>query len=94
MNAVLRHREAGAVAFVGEGYSDRFGALYADLTFARDNLADICVTDGIPFLPWTDFDDVRKGIETFTGREGAASGPAGLARCPGWTEPVDHAAAR
>jgi 2-hydroxy-3-keto-5-methylthiopentenyl-1-phosphate phosphatase len=94
MNAVLRYRDTGAVAFAGDGYSDRFGALYADLTFAKHNLADICTTDGIPFLPWTDFDDVRRGVEGFSGREGAAPGPAGPTLCPGWTEPADHAADR
>ena len=35
--AVERAREAhGAVAFVGDGVSDRFGARYADVTFAKD----------------------------------------------------------
>ena len=35
MQAVLRYQERGPVAFVGEGQTDRYGALYADVTFAK-----------------------------------------------------------
>ena len=41
MNAVLGARSRGSVAFVGEGSSDRYGALYADLAFAKDRLVDM-----------------------------------------------------
>lgn len=37
---VSRER-SGPVAFVGEGHSDRYGALYADLVFAKKHLIDI-----------------------------------------------------
>jgi 2-hydroxy-3-keto-5-methylthiopentenyl-1-phosphate phosphatase len=84
MGVVLRHRERfGSVAFVGEGHSDRFGAQYADLTFAKDALAEICARDGLAFIPWTTFDDVRGGLQ----QPSAASGPVSPEVCPGWTEP-------
>lgn len=82
MNAVLRHREAhGPVAFVGDGQSDRYGALYADVTFAKGELVDHCVRDGVPFVPWNDFEDVRHSLETITALPGRVAPPV----CPGWT---------
>lgn len=80
MRAVLEAREGGAVAFVGEGSSDRFGALYADVVFAKDALVRIADADGVPFLPWTSFDDVRAGLEALD----AVPGPVGADPCPGW----------
>jgi hypothetical protein len=56
MNAVLAARAGGPVAFVGEGRSDRFAALYADVVFAKDVLVEVARDDGVPFLPWEDFD--------------------------------------
>jgi 2-hydroxy-3-keto-5-methylthiopentenyl-1-phosphate phosphatase len=70
----------GPVAFVGEGSSDRFGALYADVTFAKDTLVDWCVRDGVPYVPWRTFDDVRARLES----DEPLPGPVAPARCPGW----------
>ena len=64
MNAVLRYRQAhGPVGFIGDGQSDRYGAIYADMTFAKGELVDHCLRDGVPFVPWNDFDDVRRSLE-------------------------------
>jgi 2-hydroxy-3-keto-5-methylthiopentenyl-1-phosphate phosphatase len=73
----------GPVAFVGEGLSDRYGALYADVVFAKDVLVDLCERDGVPYLPWETFDDVRAALETI--RE--LPGPIAPVRCPGWMDP-------
>lgn len=82
MNAVLGRREThGTVAFVGDGQSDRFGALYADMTFAKGELVDLCLRDGIPFVPWNDFDEVRRSLETTP----TPPGPVAPITCPGWT---------
>ena len=82
--AVERAREAhGAVAFVGDGVSDRFGARYADVTFAKDDLAEHCRRGSIPFLAYENFDDVRYGLM----RLEAPIGPVGGEPCPGWREP-------
>lgn len=83
--AVERGREAyGAVAFVGDGVSDRFGARYADVTFAKDELAEHCRRASIPFLAYEDFDDVRTSLE---GHD-VVTGPLGGEPCPGWREPA------
>jgi 2-hydroxy-3-keto-5-methylthiopentenyl-1-phosphate phosphatase len=80
MNAVLNARGRGAVAYVGEGGSDRFGAIYSDVVFAKDALVDIARRDGVPFLGWETFDDVRHQLEHLDG----LPGPVGAERCPGW----------
>jgi 2-hydroxy-3-keto-5-methylthiopentenyl-1-phosphate phosphatase len=90
MNVVLGYRRSvGATGFVGEGYSDRYGALYADVTFAKHHLATICTDDGIAYLPWANYDDVRSGLEALdrdggVGLPGAPNPPT----CPGWTDPT------
>jgi 2-hydroxy-3-keto-5-methylthiopentenyl-1-phosphate phosphatase len=81
MRAVLE--APGPVAFIGEGDSDRFGALYADVVFAKDALVGWCRNDGVPFVPWRDFDDVRGSLEG--GR--ALPGPVAPDRCLGWRVP-------
>lgn len=82
MRAVLDRRGPhGAVAFVGEGSSDRYAALYADVTFAKLALVAHCERDGVPFVPWNDFDDVRRSLETTAVAPGAVAPLA----CPGWT---------
>ena len=84
MQAVLDARsERGAVAFVGEGSSDRYGALYADVTFAKLALVAHCERDGVPYVAWRDFDDVRRRLES----PEPPPGPVSPARCPGWTVP-------
>lgn len=83
MQAVVRYREQGPVAFVGEGQTDRYGAIYADITFAKLDLVRYCEADEVPFVAWNDFDDVRHTLETTT----ELPGPVALVQCPGWTLP-------
>jgi len=78
MRAVLE--APGPVAFVGEGNSDRFGALYADIVFAKDALVGWCERDGVPYVPWEDFDDVRVRLDAGD----ALPGPVAPDPCPGW----------
>jgi 2,3-diketo-5-methylthio-1-phosphopentane phosphatase len=81
MLAAVRARERlGPVAFVGEGQSDRYGALYSDIVFAKKELVRICREDGVPFLPWETFDDVRRVLED----SDRIPGPVAPQRCPGW----------
>jgi 2-hydroxy-3-keto-5-methylthiopentenyl-1-phosphate phosphatase len=83
--AVEQAREThGPVAFVGDGVSDRFGARYADLTFAKHGLAEHCRAESIPFLPYEDFDDIREALDGLD----ALPGPVGGEPCPGWRVPT------
>ena len=86
MGVVMRYRESGPVAFVGDGFSDRLGALYADVVFAKGHLAAYCKERGVPFRPWSTFDDVRRELEAARDLPGPAETEP--ARCPGWSAPV------
>jgi 2,3-diketo-5-methylthio-1-phosphopentane phosphatase len=84
MLAVQRFQAShGPVAFVGEGQSDRYGALYADVVYAKLALVAICERDGVPYRPWSDFDDVRADLASLAG----LPGPVAPVPCPGWTPP-------
>ena len=71
----------GPVAFIGEGQSDRYGALYADVVFAKLALVEICERDSVPYRSWETFDDVTAALETLD----ELSGPVAPVPCPGWT---------
>jgi 2-hydroxy-3-keto-5-methylthiopentenyl-1-phosphate phosphatase len=82
MLAVQRYRSSyGPVAFIGEGQTDRYGALYADVVFAKDALIEHCERDGVRFIRWETFDDVRGALEEMR----SPAGPVAPAVCPGWT---------
>jgi 2-hydroxy-3-keto-5-methylthiopentenyl-1-phosphate phosphatase len=80
----------GPVAFIGEGQSDRYGALYADVVFAKDALVAICERDGVPYLPYRTFDDVRQRLESIE----ALPGPMNPLTCPGWTPVSERGGSR
>jgi 2-hydroxy-3-keto-5-methylthiopentenyl-1-phosphate phosphatase len=79
MLEVTSARERGPLAYVGDGHSDRYGALYSDLVFAKGILIDLCLADGIDFVPWASFDDVRMFLE-----DGEPRRPINPDQCPGW----------
>ena len=59
------HQAAGrAVVFIGDGTSDRFAAAHADLVFAKDQLAELCATEGWAYQPWSSFADVTAWAES------------------------------
>ena len=84
MGAVLEARERGPVAFVGDGWSDRFAALYTDVLFAKRSLVAFAEADAVPFVPWETFDDVRAWLETHAELPGAIDPET----CPGWLVPA------
>jgi 2,3-diketo-5-methylthio-1-phosphopentane phosphatase len=51
-------RPGSILVYIGDGYSDRAAAPVADLLFAKDRLADYCREQNIPYVPFTDFDDI------------------------------------
>ncbi len=82
MLATLRARERyGAIAFVGEGRSDRYGAIHSDVVFAKNELVAICERDGVSFQVWDTFDDVRRALESMPRPPDLATPDV----CPGWT---------
>jgi 2-hydroxy-3-keto-5-methylthiopentenyl-1-phosphate phosphatase len=74
---VTARRHGQAVAYVGDGFSDRCAAQAADLAFARDRLASYLDGLGVPFTPFDDFHDVRRGLAAYL-----EPSPRGDARTP------------
>lgn len=74
------------MAFIGDGQTDRYGALYADLVFAKDALPGYCDEDGVPYLRWESFDGIRRALQTDAS---LVSGRVAPVTCPGWTLPSD-----
>ena len=58
------------VAYVGDGISDLCAAEAADLRFARHSLARHLAGEGLPYIPFQDMHDVRRGLAAAL--EGAA----------------------
>ncbi len=58
------HLDGDTLVYVGDGVSDRCGAHLADLVFARADLARDLTTDGVPFIPFEDFVEVRRHLES------------------------------
>ncbi len=58
------HLRAGErLVYLGDGISDRCGARMADLVFARHHLARDLAEDGVPFIPFEDFVEVRQRLD-------------------------------
>ncbi|MFQ5627318.1 MAG: MtnX-like HAD-IB family phosphatase [bacterium] len=69
---VKRLRDPSATTvYIGDGSSDRCGAVECDYIFAKNDLADYCTENQVDFLPFRDFHDVIKGIETIRNRRRA-----------------------
>ncbi len=61
---VLAHQAAGrSVVFIGDGESDRYGAAYSDLIFAKDELTALCLVEGWAFEPWRDFAELTGWLQ-------------------------------
>ncbi len=60
--AVVRDLGRGPVAYVGDGYSDRCAALAADIRFATDGLARYLDGEGVAYVAFADFHDVRAAL--------------------------------
>lgn len=60
---VVAEADEGLRVYVGDGLSDRCGALAADLVFARRTLAAYLTEAEAPFLPFDDFHGVAAEIE-------------------------------
>ena len=80
-NRVLAHQAAGrAVAFIGDGPSDRYAAGYSDVVFAKESLEQICIAEGWPFTRWTAFSEIdawlQRTLAAFAADPAVAARPA------------------
>jgi 2-hydroxy-3-keto-5-methylthiopentenyl-1-phosphate phosphatase len=57
------------ILYVGDGYSDRCPAGYADIVFARNTLQQYCQQENISYYLYRTFGDVIARLETLTRRK-------------------------
>lgn len=56
------------LCLIGEGYSDRCPARYADIVFAKDALQTYCQQENISYFPYASFDDVTERLRILASR--------------------------
>ena len=61
----VRH-DGETLVLVGDGVSDRCVARMAEVVFARAHLSRDLTVDGVPFVPFEDFHEVREALEART----------------------------
>lgn len=84
--AVLSARKTAEwTVFVGDGMTDRYGALFADVVFAKGRLAELCSRAGVRYVPWTDFDDVAGVLAEAAGPPWPSPPALDVTACPGWS---------
>ena len=59
---VTRAGDDEVIAFIGDGYSDRCVAQYADLVFARGELQAFCQEANVSYLPYQTFHDITASL--------------------------------
>ncbi len=55
---LTRCGEDDIIVYIGEGYSDRCPAQYADFVFAKDDLQKFCQQENISYFMYSSFDDI------------------------------------
>jgi len=78
---LTRSADEDVIVYVGEGYSDRCPARYADMVFAKDELLVWCRENSVPCYEYASFGDVSRRIDRMTG-PGAAGSGGGASRLP------------
>ena len=59
---VTRAADDEVIGFIGDGFSDRCVAQYADLVFARGELQTFCQEENISYIPYQTFHDVTASL--------------------------------
>jgi 2,3-diketo-5-methylthio-1-phosphopentane phosphatase len=60
---LMRSADEDVIVYVGDGYSDRCPAQYADLVFAKGDLQTHCREQNISYLLYRSLDDVQRRLE-------------------------------
>ena len=59
--------EGDTVVYIGDGYSDRYAIMSADVVFARRDLAEYCAKNSREHTPFENFHDVLRELEKGNG---------------------------
>jgi 2,3-diketo-5-methylthio-1-phosphopentane phosphatase len=69
-NIILtRAGEDDVIGYIGEGFSDRCAAQYADIVFAKDELQKYCQQENISYYLYSNFHDVVARLELLVARK-------------------------
>ncbi|HEV8538101.1 MAG TPA: MtnX-like HAD-IB family phosphatase [Bacteroidota bacterium] len=68
------------IIYIGEGYSDRCPARFADVVFAKDELLKYCQAENISYYEYTSFGDIVERLQRLSGGERTEGSIAGLPR--------------
>jgi 2,3-diketo-5-methylthio-1-phosphopentane phosphatase len=69
-NIMLTHAgDDDIIVFIGEGYSDRCPAQYADIVFAKDELQSYCQQENISYFLYSSFADVVDRLKQLLARK-------------------------
>ena len=66
------------IVYIGEGYSDRCPAGYADVVFAKDELLTYCQSENISYFEYVTFADITERLGKLLSHKDAKGKPAGL----------------
>lgn len=65
-NHILTHSgDDDIIVYIGEGYSDRCPAKYADVTFAKGELLRYCLQEHLPCCQYETFRDIQERMKRF-----------------------------
>ncbi|MBI1807469.1 MAG: MtnX-like HAD-IB family phosphatase [Ignavibacteria bacterium] len=67
--------EDDIIVYIGEGYSDRCPARFADVVFAKDDLLRFCQQENISFFEYQTFADIQKRLTTMLNQNISQSRP-------------------
>ncbi len=67
-NHILRlSADDDIIVYIGEGYSDRCPARFADVVFAKDELLRYCQTENISYYEYASFADIERRLRSALG---------------------------
>jgi len=73
-SSVVDFKQQGYVTiYIGDGTTDRCPASYADIVFAKDDLAEYCLKEGWDFILFSDFSEALEKIKRMMNEEQASS---------------------
>jgi len=67
---LTRSADEDVIVYVGEGYSDRCPARYADAVFAKDELLKYCQQENISYFEYHAFADVKERLRALLDKPG------------------------
>jgi len=59
---IIKQKSGKKILYIGDGITDRCAVDDADILYAKDYLAEYCDKNRLPYMPYTDFNDVINNL--------------------------------